>query len=671
MTSATTRTTPEQLYRLLADNATDVVTLHDLVGHYLYVSPSVQTLGGYAPEDIVGQSCWNFIHPDDVAPVQQEMGRAVLEGEFVTVEYRWRHAAGHWEWVETTARAVGQEIQCSTRGAGERRAAAAELSRRLAQQSAVARLGDRVMQRLDLDQIFDEAVRAVAETLEVDLVAIIEHLGESRATVRAGVGWNDGFVGSQLEMASLRADGRWAYEGAAVVIDDLRADNSIRARPLREHGVVSSVTVLIGSPEAPMGVLTANTRSERPFREHDVDFLQSVAHMLGGAIGRLRYEDRIRHDALHDALTGLPNRTLLLDRLGEALKRGRARERPRRGLLPRPRQLEGAQRLARPHCGRRAVARDPRGHRDRRPAPAAGGDGLRPRAGLPALAPAARGRARGAAPGRRLMQVALSEVLGALSYALDITEGEPPGHAVRTTAIGMRLGEQLGLGDEDRSALFYALLLKDAGCSSNAARLSSLFAADDHATKRAMKVTDWSKPTALARYTWQSVTPGGSPLAKARQMRTITQQEEVTRDLIGTRCERGAEIARMLELPEATQAAIRALDEHWDGAGQPLGLRGEEIPLLGRILCLAQTLEVFVRTVGLPGALAMALKRRGRWFDPALDRRAARDPRRPPLLGRRSRTRGPCPRSPPGSPPTACGRPVTTSSTAWRTPSRA
>ena len=101
-------------------------------------------------------------------------------------------------------------------------------------------------------------------------------------------------------------------------------------------------------------------------------------------------------------------------------------------------------------------------------------------------------------------------------------------------------------------------------------------------------------------------------------MRRITQQDEVTREVIGTRCERGAEIARMLELPEATQAAIRALDEHWDGAGQPLGLRGEEIPLLGRILCLAQTLEVFVRTVGLPGALAMALKRRGRWFDPAL-----------------------------------------------------
>jgi hypothetical protein len=44
------------------------------------------------------------------------------------------------------------------------------------------------------------------------------------------------------------------------------------------------------------------------------------------------------------------------------------------------------------------------------------------------------------------------------------------GHVVRTCAIGMRIGEQLGLGPVERSSLFYALLLKDAGCSSNAAR---------------------------------------------------------------------------------------------------------------------------------------------------------------------------------------------------------
>lgn len=215
-------------------------------------------------------------------------------------------------------------------------------------------------------------------------------------------------------------------------------------------------------------------------------------------------------------------------------------------------------------------------------------------------------------------EIALSEVLGALSYALDITEGEPPGHAVRTTAIGMRLAEQIGLADEDRSALFYALLLKDAGCSSNAARIADLFAADDRTVKRASKRADLARPAARILYTWRSVAPGASALARARQLRRLARTEAIARDLIAARCDRGAEIARMLELPEASAEAIGALEEHWDGSGHPRGLRGEEIPLLGRILCLAQTLEVFIRETGLRGALAMTLRRRDRWFDPAL-----------------------------------------------------
>ena len=154
----------------------------------------------------------------------------------------------------------------------------------------------------------------------------------------------------------------------------------------------------------------------------------------------------------------------------------------------------------------------------------------------------------------------------------------------------MRLAEQVGLAEEERSALFYALLLKDAGCSANASRLSSLFDADDHADQARDEGTRLVAPRLARRCTRGArSSPGGGPLAKARQMRRITQEDEVTREMIGTRCERGAEIARMLELPEDTRDAIRALDEHWDGSGQPLGLRGEEIPLLGRILCLAQT----------------------------------------------------------------------------------
>ena len=78
---------------------------------------------------------------------------------------------------------------------------------------------------------------------------------------------------------------------------------------------------MIGSGDQPLGMLSANSRRPRAFDERDLDFLQAVAHVLAGAIERLRVERRMRHDALHDSLTGLPNRSLLLDRLHQALAR--------------------------------------------------------------------------------------------------------------------------------------------------------------------------------------------------------------------------------------------------------------------------------------------------------------------------------------------------------------
>ena len=65
----------------------------------------------------------------------------------------------------------------------------------------------------------------------------------------------------------------------------------------------------------------------------------------------------------------------------------------------------------------------------------------------------------------------LSEVIAALSHALDLTEGQPQGHAARSCLIGMRLATEIGLDGAKAGALYYALLLKDAGCSSNAARV--------------------------------------------------------------------------------------------------------------------------------------------------------------------------------------------------------
>src|SRR5918911_3612307 len=102
--------------------------------------------------------------------------------------------------------------------------------------------------------------------------------------------------------------------------------------------------------------------------------------------------------------------------------------------------------------------------------------------------------------------IALSEVVGGLSYALDLTEGEPPGHAVRACMIGMRVAGELGLDAATRSHLFYALLLKDAGCSANSARMAALFGANDHEAKRTSKRANWSG--ALPAFVWALRTVG-------------------------------------------------------------------------------------------------------------------------------------------------------------------
>lgn len=215
--------------------------------------------------------------------------------------------------------------------------------------------------------------------------------------------------------------------------------------------------------------------------------------------------------------------------------------------------------------------------------------------------------------------LALSEVLAALSAALDLTEGQSIGHSARSCAIGMHLAERLDLSPDQRHALFYALLLKDAGCSSNAGRLASLFQADDQLLKREHKLIDWTRTLPAFGYAIRLAAPEGTLFERVRRVLEIAlRKEEVGRGMIEIRCERGAEIVRLLGLPEATAEAVRNLDEHWNGKGHPKGLEGDQIPLLGRILCLAQTVDVFFCTYGLEAVTTMLETRRGRWFDPEL-----------------------------------------------------
>jgi HD-GYP domain-containing protein (c-di-GMP phosphodiesterase class II) len=93
----------------------------------------------------------------------------------------------------------------------------------------------------------------------------------------------------------------------------------------------------------------------------------------------------------------------------------------------------------------------------------------------------------------------MAEVLSALSYALDLTDGQPPGHSTRCCMLGMRIAREIGMNAALQSDLYYALLLKDSGCSSNASRMFHLINADEIRAKRGSATTDFS------RLGWESV----------------------------------------------------------------------------------------------------------------------------------------------------------------------
>ncbi len=218
--------------------------------------------------------------------------------------------------------------------------------------------------------------------------------------------------------------------------------------------------------------------------------------------------------------------------------------------------------------------------------------------------------------GREAIQT--GRLLAALSTALDLTEGQLPGHSLRTCFLAMRVAGALGLSEADRETLFFAAFLKDAGCSSNAASITQIFGVDEIALKGRQATIDRSI-VAYAAFTIRNLPDAEPlPLRLRRLIRIGLSGRTARRAIEQIRCERGATIARKAGFGEPVAKAVHDVHEHWDGGGHPRGLRGEAIDPFGRIIAACAGLDVFVSTQGKAEAVRVLADRRGRWYDPEI-----------------------------------------------------
>lgn len=213
--------------------------------------------------------------------------------------------------------------------------------------------------------------------------------------------------------------------------------------------------------------------------------------------------------------------------------------------------------------------------------------------------------------------VSLSQVLAAMSRALDLTEGRSEGHTVRTCIIGMRIANELDLSAFDKVALYGALLLKDSG-SGGTARLAEVVAAVSPEEAVRLNIEALQHRTKSVIKNARSASRDAITSRVAHLLGRRGRARPVPPTL--SRAERGESMALRMGFSTATADAIRCIDEHWDGSGSPDGKQDHEIPLFSRIIILSQTLDAFVTQCGLAVALRMTRERSGQWFDPQLVR---------------------------------------------------
>ncbi len=211
----------------------------------------------------------------------------------------------------------------------------------------------------------------------------------------------------------------------------------------------------------------------------------------------------------------------------------------------------------------------------------------------------------------------MAELLAALSLGIDLGFGQPMEHVLRQCRIALRVCELLGLGDDERVAVYYTALLVNVGCHTDAYE-QAYWCGDDIA----MKATKYEhEPFSIGDIAamLRLLGSGSTPLHRLRVAFdfAISGRKEVD-GMIAGHAKLARSLAEELGLPDSVLASLGASYERWDGKGWPGDLAGEDIPMASRIAQLAEFAEVAHRTGGIDAARAIAQRRAGKQFDPDL-----------------------------------------------------
>jgi len=286
-------------------------------------SPRWKASLGYSDEEVPNHvSFWKeVVHPDDMPSLQIALQKH-FDGETACYEFenRLRMKNGTYRWNLDRGKVVQRDAEGKPLrmvGSDTDITEQVQVSERLKQyehqRTASIKLGLDALAGMGLDDLFQKATEAIAETLDVELCKVLELQPDGKALfLRAGVGWKPGLVGHASVGTELDSQAGYTLKSNyPVIVKDLRTETRFSGPPLlRDHGVISGLSVIIGSIDQPWGVLGCHAKVHRDFSENDIHFIQMLANILSLDIERKKFSETLQNserrllDAQHIARLG-------------------------------------------------------------------------------------------------------------------------------------------------------------------------------------------------------------------------------------------------------------------------------------------------------------------------------------------------------------------------------